>query len=95
MKKILRNIAPHIIPEFILFLTRILPGGALIAVTLFQMKASFYFQNQIIMLLIGTLTCVVGIYLMRISAYAVKSTLIKIKYIIPDVYYDESLNDKK
>ena len=95
MKKILRRIVPHIIPELILFLTRIIPAGALIAVTLFQLKAYYYFQSPVNMILIGTLTCVVGIYLMRISAYAVKSTLVKIKYIIPDVYYDESLNDNK
>lgn len=93
MKKILRQIAPHIIPELIIFLTKILPLGILLAVTLFQMKAAFFYQSVFKMLLIGTLTCVGGIYLMRITAYAVKKTLIRIKNVIPDVYYDESLNN--
>ena len=94
MKKILAKIVPHIIPEFLLFLTKILPLGILLAVTIFSLKAYNFFQSPFKMFLIGTLTCVAGIYVMRITAYAIKTTLIKIQNIIPDIYYDESLNKK-
>ena len=93
MKKILKRIIPHIIPELILFFTKILPGAIILALTIFSIKASNYFQSPFMMILIGTLTCVGGIYLMRITAYSVKSTLVRIKNIIPDIY-DESLNEK-
>jgi hypothetical protein len=94
MKKILKRIIPHIIPEIILFFTRILPLGLFIALSLFSLKAYYHFQSPLKTILTGTLTCIGGIYLMRITAYAVKSTIIKIKNVIPDIYYDESLNDK-
>ena len=94
MKKILRRIVPHIIPELILFFTKILPAAVIIALLLFVPRAMNYNPSMVKVIIYGILTCAGGIYLMRITAYAVKNTLIKIKNVIPDVYYDESLNKK-
>ena len=94
MKKILKRIVPHIIPELILFFTKILPAAIVIALLLFYPQAVDYYQSDVKVIIYGILTCAGGIYLMRITAYAIKSTLIKIKNIIPDVYYDESLNNQ-
>ena len=92
MKKILRRIIPHIIPETILFFTKILPVALIIDIFFFYQGAQNYNPSMVKTLLWGLLTCIAGIYLMRITAYAVKATLVKIKNIIPDVYYDESQN---
>jgi len=92
MKKMFRSIVPHIIPEFKLFLFRILPAGIVLSIFFIMSEAQYLIRDEIKLILYGVLLGVAGIYLMRITAYLILRILTQIPYIIPDIYHDESKN---
>lgn len=93
MKKMLRSIVPHIIPELKLLFFRILPLGILLSIFFISSEAQYIMRDPLKLVLYGILLGVGGIYLMRITAYVILRILTQIPYVIPDVYYDESKNN--
>lgn len=94
MKRMLKKMVPHIIPETIMFFTKILPIAMILALFFYFGEAKYQIKSNFFLYLYGVLTFIAGIYLMRIIAYAVKKSILSIRNVIPDVYLDESKNEK-
>ncbi|GLR16700.1 hypothetical protein [Portibacter lacus] len=92
MKKMFRNIVPHIIPEFKLLLFKILPAGMVLSIFFITSEAQYLIRDELKLILYGVLLGVAGIYLMRIIAYFILRIMTQIPYIIPDIFHDESKN---
>ena len=93
MKKILKAIIPHIIPEIKMLFFRILPFSILLSVLLFmQTEAFFIIRDELKLFLYGVLWSAAGIYLMRITAYVIWKIITQIQNVIPDIYVDEDQN---
>ena len=95
MKKMLRSIVPHIIPELKLFFSKILWLGILLGTIFYATEAKNIIRSDMKLLLYGPLLGIAGIYLVRITAFVIKKVLSQIPYIVPDIYYDESKNNKQ
>ncbi len=95
MKKILRSIVPHIIPELKLFFFKILWLGILLGSIFYFTEAQHIIRSLPKLLLYGPLLGIAGIYLLRITAFVIKKVLCQIPFVIPDIYLDESKNNKQ
>ncbi len=93
MKRMLRAIVPHIIPELKLFFTRILPLGILLSIFFITSEAQYIVRRLDWLIIYGIMLGVGGIYLMRITAYVIKRIIGQIPYVVPDIFYDESKNN--
>lgn len=95
MKKMFRAIIPRIIPELILLFTRMLPlAGLLSIIFIVGTDASYQIRSDFKLILYGVLLSLAGLYLLRITSYIVWRVITGIGRVIPDIYYDESKNNK-
>ena len=95
MKKMFRAIVPHIIPELKLFFTHMLPLALLCSIIfIFGTDASHQIRSDFKVILFGVLLSLAGLYLLRITSYVVWRVITGIQRIIPDIFYDETKNNK-
>ena len=95
MKKMFRAIVPRIIPELILLFTRMLPIACLVSlIFIFGTDASYQIKTDIMLIVYAVLLSLAGLYLLRITSYIVWRIITGINRVIPDIYFDESKNNK-
>ena len=95
MKKMFRAIVPRIIPELILLFTRLLPLACLVSIIfILGTDASYQIRTPIMVIVYGVLLSLAGLYLLRITSYVIWRVITAINQVIPDIYYDESKNNK-
>lgn len=92
MKRILKSIVPHIIPELKMLFFRILPLSILLSVFFMMTEAQYIIRDDFKLILYGVLLSMAGLYLMRITSYVIWKIITQIRSVIPDIYYDESKN---
>ena len=95
MKKMFRAIIPRIVPELIMLFTRMLPLSCLVSL-LFVLgtDASYQIRTPIMVIVYGVLLSLAGLYLLRITSYVIWRVITAINQVIPDIFYDESKNNK-
>ncbi len=90
-----RAIIPRIIPELILLFTRLLPLACLISVIfIVGTDAAYQIRSEFKLILYGVLLSLAGLYLLRITSYVIWRVITGIGRIIPDIYFDETKNNK-
>lgn len=90
-----RAIIPRIIPELILLFTRMLPLACILSIIfIVGTDASYQIRSEFKLILYGILLSLAGLYLLRITSYVIWRVITGIQRIIPDIYYDESKNNK-
>jgi hypothetical protein len=95
MKRMFRAIIPRIIPELILLFTRMLPLACILSIIfIVGTDASYQIRSEFKLILYGILLSLAGLYLLRITSYVIWRVITGIQRIIPDIYYDESKNNK-
>ncbi len=95
MKKMWRAIVPRIIPELILLFTRMLPIACLISfIFIVGTDASYQIRSELKLILYGVLLSLAGLYLLRLTSYVVWRVITGIGRIVPDIYFDETKNNK-
>jgi len=90
-----KAIVPRIIPELILLFTRMLPlAFVLSGIFIVGTDASYQIRSEFKLILYGVLLSLAGLYLLRITSYIVWRVITGIGRVVPDIYYDESKNNK-
>ena len=88
-------IVPHIIPELILLFTRMLPLACLVSlIFILGTDASYQIRSETKVILYGILLSLAGLYLLRITSYVIWRVITAIQKVIPDIYFEESKNNK-
>lgn len=95
MKKMFRAIVPRIIPELILLFTRLLPLACIVSIVfIVGTDASYQIRSDFKLILYGILLSLAGLYLLRLTSYVIWRVITGIGRIVPDIYYDETKNNK-
>lgn len=95
MKKMFRAIIPRIIPELILLFTRLLPLACILSIVFIMgTDAGYQIRSEFKLILYGILLSLAGLYLLRLTSYVIWRVITGINRIIPDIFYDESKNNK-
>ena len=95
MKKMFRAIIPRIIPELILLFTRLLPLACIVSIIfIVGTDASYQIRSDFKLILYGVLLSLAGLYLLRLTSYVIWRVITGIGKIVPDIYYDETKNNK-
>lgn len=90
-----RAIVPHIIPELILLFTRMLPLACLVSfIFIMGTDAAYQVRSETSLIIYGVLLSLAGLYLLRITSYVVWRVIVGIGRVVPDIYIDESKNNK-